>query len=74
MPLGQETAKSLRGKQRIIAETAKAFGIDPINIAMLSYSTGTSGGGEDVDFVRKATELGITVLNEDGLKDLLGEG
>ena len=31
------------------------FGIDPL-IAMLSYSTGQSGKGEDVDAVRAATE------------------
>jgi phosphate acetyltransferase len=37
------------------AETAAAFGIDP-RIAMLSYSTGKSGKGEDVDAVREATE------------------
>lgn len=36
------------------ANTAKAFGIDP-KVAMLSYSTGTSGSGEDVDFVVNAT-------------------
>ncbi|CAN5279765.1 phosphate acetyltransferase [soil metagenome] len=38
------------------AETARAFGIDPV-VAMLSYSTGGSGTGEDVDRVRRATEL-----------------
>jgi len=38
------------------AATAKAFDIDP-RVAMLSYSTGTSGFGEDVDAVREATEL-----------------
>jgi phosphate acetyltransferase len=38
------------------AETSKMFGIEP-KIAMLSYSSGTSGQGEDVDKVRKATEL-----------------
>lgn len=38
------------------AETAKAFGIEP-RIAMLSYSTGESGKGEDVEKVRKATEI-----------------
>ena len=38
------------------AETAEAFGIEP-RIAMLSYSTGTSGSGADVDKVRTATEL-----------------
>jgi len=38
------------------AETAKAFGIEP-RVAMLSYSTGESGKGEDVDKVRTATHL-----------------
>ena len=38
------------------AATSKAFGIEP-KIAMLSYSSGTSGVGEDVERVRKATSL-----------------
>jgi phosphate acetyltransferase len=38
------------------AESAKMLGIEP-KIAMLSYSSGSSGEGEDVDKVRKATEL-----------------
>ena len=38
------------------AETALSFGIDP-KVAMLSYSTGTSGSGADVDKVREATEI-----------------
>ncbi|QEV20330.1 phosphate acetyltransferase [Streptomyces alboniger] len=37
------------------AATAEQFGVDP-RIAMLSYSTGTSGSGADVDKVREATE------------------
>ncbi|MDR1876729.1 MAG: phosphate acetyltransferase [Flavobacteriaceae bacterium] len=37
------------------AQTAKAFGIEP-KIAMLSYSSGNSGEGAEVDKVRKATE------------------
>ena len=37
------------------AETAQSFGIEP-RIAMLSYSSGASGTGEDVDKVRAATE------------------
>ena len=36
------------------AETAQKFGIEP-RIAMLSYSTGASGKGEDVEKVREAT-------------------
>ncbi|MGW3265581.1 phosphate acetyltransferase [Streptomyces sp. NPDC001056] len=38
------------------AGTAARFGVEP-RIAMLSYSTGTSGTGADVDKVRAATEL-----------------
>jgi len=38
------------------AATAAQFGIEP-RIAMLSYSTGTSGAGADVEKVRAATEL-----------------
>lgn len=38
------------------AESSIRFGIEP-RIAMLSYSSGTSGEGADVDKVRKATEI-----------------
>ncbi|MFM9366692.1 phosphate acetyltransferase [Streptomyces sp. Da 82-17] len=38
------------------ATTARQFDVDP-KVAMLSYSTGTSGSGADVDKVREATEL-----------------
>ncbi len=38
------------------ARTAQQFGIEP-RVAMLSYSTGESGSGADVDKVRAATEL-----------------
>lgn len=38
------------------ARTASQFGIEP-RVAMLSYSTGESGTGADVDKVRTATEL-----------------
>lgn len=38
------------------AETARSFNIEP-KVAMLSYSTGESGRGVEVDRVRKATEL-----------------
>ncbi len=38
------------------AETAARFGVDP-RVAMLSYSTGTSGSGAEVDKVREATRI-----------------
>lgn len=38
------------------ADSAKAFGIDP-RIAMISYSTGTSGTGADVEKVQQATQI-----------------
>jgi phosphate acetyltransferase len=37
------------------AETARSFGIEP-RVAMLSYSTGESGKGADVEKVREATQ------------------
>jgi phosphate acetyltransferase len=38
------------------AETARIFGVEPL-VAMLSYSSGESGKGADVDKVREATRL-----------------
>ncbi len=38
------------------ADSAAAFGIDP-RVAMISYSTGESGKGADVDKVREATRI-----------------
>ncbi len=38
------------------ADSAIAFGLDP-KVAMISYSTGSSGHGADVEKVAKATEL-----------------
>lgn len=38
------------------SETARAFGIEP-RVAMLSYSTGESGRGEDVERVRSAVKI-----------------
>jgi len=38
------------------AESSQRFGIEP-RIAMLSYSSGTSGEGADVEKVRQATEI-----------------
>ena len=50
------TAEQLAGIVVSSAATASAFGIEP-KIAMLSYSTGSSGSGEDVEFVINATNL-----------------
>jgi phosphate acetyltransferase len=38
------------------AETARIYGIEPF-VAMLSYSTGESGKGKDVDEMREATRI-----------------
>ncbi|EIJ71580.1 phosphate acetyltransferase [Pasteurella bettyae] len=38
------------------AESAKSFGIEP-RVAMISYSTGTSGSGADVEKVKEATRI-----------------
>jgi phosphate acetyltransferase len=50
------TAEQLADIATASAATARQFGTEP-RIAMLSYSTGTSGSGADVEKVRKATEL-----------------
>jgi len=50
------------------AETARQFGIEP-RVAMLSYSTGTSGAGAEVERVRAATTLAA-----ERAPDLLIEG
>ncbi|MBQ9537408.1 MAG: phosphate acetyltransferase [Desulfovibrionaceae bacterium] len=50
------TAEQLAEIAVITAQTAKAFGVDP-KVAMLSYSTGNSGKGPDVDLVIEATKL-----------------
>src|SRR6478736_5636294 len=47
------------------AESSQRFGIEP-KVAMLSYSSGTSGEGEDVEKVRSATE--IVKKKQPGLK------
>ena len=50
------------------AKTAQLFGIEPV-VAMLSYSSGASGTGADVERVRKAVEIAIQRqpdLNIDG--------
>lgn len=50
------TAKQLADIAWSSADTAQRFGIEP-RVAMLSYSTGVSGSGADVDKVRDATAL-----------------
>jgi phosphate acetyltransferase len=45
------------------AKTAHAFGIEPV-VAMLSYSTGESGRGEDVDRIREATSIAMHLAKE----------
>jgi phosphate acetyltransferase len=48
------------------AETARIFGIEP-RVAMLSYSTGASGKGEDVQKVTEATAIAKELIRERGL-------
>lgn len=50
------TAQQLAEIAIASAHTAKVFGIEP-RVAMLSYSTGTSGKGADVDVVVEATKI-----------------
>jgi phosphate acetyltransferase len=50
------TAEQLADIAISSAETAAAFGIEP-RVAMLSYSTGGSGAGSDVEKVSAATRL-----------------
>ncbi len=50
------TAAELAEIAAASAETARAFGIEPV-VAMLSYSTGESGQGADVDKVREAVAI-----------------
>ena len=45
------------------AKTAQAFGIDP-KVALLSYSTGDSGSGVDVDKVKEATKYVKEISSE----------
>jgi len=45
------------------AKTAQAFGVAPI-VALLSYSTGASGKGADVDKVREATQIAKEMAKE----------
>ena len=62
------TAQQLAEIAIASAHTARAFGIEP-RVAMLSYSTGTSGKGADVDVVVEATRIAHALA-----PDLLLEG
>ena len=62
------TAEQLADIAISSAATAAAFGVEP-RVAMLSYSTGTSGSGSDVEKVEAATKL-----VRDRAPDLLVEG
>lgn len=48
------------------AETAQIFNIEP-RVAMLSYSTGISGSGQDVEKVVEATAIAKELMKERGL-------
>ena len=50
------TAEQLSDIAIASAETARTFGLEP-KVAMLSYSSGESGKGKDVDKVRLATRI-----------------
>ncbi|WP_153111119.1 phosphate acetyltransferase [Propionivibrio limicola] len=50
------TAEELAQIAKQTSDSAAAFGITP-KVAMISYSTGSSGQGEDVEKVRAATDI-----------------
>ncbi len=54
------------------AQTAKTFGINPV-VALLSYSTGESGKGENVEKVREAAKI-AKKLSEEHFPGLKIEG
>ena len=62
------TAEQLADIAIASAGTAAAFGVEP-RVAMLSYSTGTSGSGTDVEKVAQAT-----AMVRERAPDLLVEG
>lgn len=51
------------------AQTAILFGIEP-NVAMLSFSTKGSGKGDEVDKVKRATQMALEALQTDEYKNL----
>ena len=71
------TAQQLADIALSSAETASRFGITP-RVALLSYSTGDSGSGADVDKVREATALVrsriAAAAGDDPVADLVVDG
>ena len=71
------TAQQLADIAVSSAETASRFGITP-RVALLSYSTGDSGSGADVDKVREATALVrsriAAAAGDDPVADLVVDG
>jgi len=61
-PTARELAEIALGS----AETAAIFGIEP-RVALLSYSTGSSGKGEEVEKVTEATAIAKELAKERGL-------
>ena len=51
------------------AQTAILFGIEP-NVAMLSFSTKGSGKGDEVEKVKRATQIALQALESDEYKNL----
>ncbi len=71
------TAEQLADIALSSAETASRFGVEP-RVALLSYSTGDSGTGADVDKVREATAIVRSRIAEaapgDPVADLVVDG
>jgi phosphate acetyltransferase len=61
------TARELAEIAISSADTARTFGIEP-KVALLSYSTGDSGVGEEVDKVREAARLAHAMRPEMALE------
>ncbi|OIQ50503.1 Phosphate acetyltransferase [Pseudodesulfovibrio hydrargyri] len=59
-------ARQLAEIALVSAETARVFGIEP-KVALLSYSTGTSGKGEEVEKVAEAARIARELAKERGL-------
>jgi phosphate acetyltransferase len=57
------TAEELAHIAVTSADTAAAFGIEP-RVAMLSYATGESGAGADVEMVKEATKIARSMRPE----------